>query len=299
MTVRVLALLAAGAAAACAAPQQRPWSGAEYCHLDAASAPAGHERWLALLLRGYDRSTGRATVPAIDCANLQVRWEGPAAACADGALATTILPPRPLEEADVVVSPPSDGHRLVWVMTNRFAAGDALGPVAVVEEERGRLVVRALGTLRAYPGKAALRLERIGATTVLVAEGELCAAGGAGCVRSARIMPLRADYFRQEQLYTEAGTCASAAWLDLSRAESEPLPSGWSRRYRLDATLAFGPEGLRVAEHVQVHDLDPREPQTPPRLYRNAEGEREIRVQGGRMVATGAPLWTKVVPARR
>lgn len=297
MTVRVLVLSLALGATACAAPQ-RPWSGAEYCHLDLASAPAGHERWLALLLRGYDPATRRTTTPAIDCANLQVRWEGPAVACADGTLARTLLPARPLEDRDVVVSPVVDGHRLVWVMTNRFASGDALGPVAVVAEERGRLVVRALGTLRAYPEKVSLRLEKVGATTVLLAEGEACAAKGA-CVRSARLMPLRADYFRQEQLYTDTGTCASAAWFDLSRAETDPLPSGWSRRHQLDATLAFGPAGLRVSEHLQVLDLDPREPQTPPRLYRNAEGEREVRFEGSRMIATGDPLWSKVVPARR
>lgn len=285
------------AAAGCAGPQ-RPWSGAEYCHLDAASAPEGHERWIALLVRGYDPATRRATSPAIDCANLQVRWEGPALACADGTLATTMLPARPLEEGDVFVSPAVDGYRLVWVMTNRYASGDALGPVAVVEERSGTLVVRALGTLRAYPQKVALRLERLGTTTVLVAEGESCAARGS-CVRSARLMPLRADYFRQEQLYTDQGTCASAAWLDLARAETDPLPSGWTRRHQLDATLAFGAQGLRVTEHLQVLDADPKEPQTPPRLYRNAEGEREVKASAGRLIATGDPLWSKVVPVRR
>ncbi len=299
MNVRVLVASVALAATACAGPQrQRPWSGAEYCHLDLASAPAGHERWLALLVRGYDPGTRRTTTPAIDCADLQIRWDGPAFACADATLATTVLPTRPLEERDVFVSPVVDGHRLVWVMTNRFASGDALGPVAVVEEDRDRLVVRALGTLRAYPEKVALRLEKLGTTTVIVAEGEACAGKGA-CVRSARLMPLRADYFRQEQLYTDAGTCASAAWFDLSRAETDPLPSGWSRRHQLDTTLTFGPAGLRVGEHLQVLDLDPREPQTPPRLYRNAEGEREIRIEGGRMIATGDPLWSKVLPTRR
>lgn len=300
MTVRALALALALAGASCATSSrpQRPWSGAAYCHLDLASAPAGNDRWLALLLRGYDPATRRTTTPAIDCANLQVRWDGPALACADGTLARTLLPARPLEERDVVVSPMVEGYRVVWIMTNRFASGDALGPVAVVEEARGTLAVRALGALRAYPDKVALRLEKLGAITVLVAEGEACAGKGA-CVRAARLMPLRADAFRQEPLYSDAGTCASAAWFDLSRAETDPLASGWSRRHQLDATLVFGPAGLRVMEHLQVLELDPRQPGIPPRLSRNAEGERAVRDAGARMIATGEPLWSKVLPARR
>ena len=46
MTFRVLAASVALAAIACAGPQQRPWSGAEYCHLDLASAPdEGEVAW--------------------------------------------------------------------------------------------------------------------------------------------------------------------------------------------------------------------------------------------------------------
>lgn len=278
---------------------QHPWSGAEYCHLDppAASAP-GPGKWLALVLRGYDPATRRTTTPAVTCANLQVKWDAPGLACDDTDLAKALLPGRPLEDADVIVSPLEPGFQIVWIVTNRFASGDGLGPAAIVEERGGSLVVRAMGNLRAYTQKVALRLERIGTQAVLVAEGEHCPAGKGDCVRSARIMPLRADYFSPDPFYGETGACETPAWLDLRRVETEPLPTGWRRRYELQATATFQPAALRVAEQVLVQDVDPRQPQSPPRLFRKGEGDRTIRVDGKRMVSSVPPLLGRVIRER-
>ncbi len=291
-----LALLLASCAGA-----QHPWPNTTRCELSGPDATAaGPDKWIKLLLRGWDPESRKVTSPALDCTTTQVRWETPAFACFDNQLATTMLPPRPIGEADVVVSRVADGFGIVWVITNRFASGDALGPVAVVEQKDDRLLVHALGALRGYPDRAALRLERMGGVTVLVAEGRLCAsADPASCVRSARLMPLRGDHFTQEPLFSEVGACTSPAWFDLDRVESNALDSGWTRRNTLAASLVFGPEGLRVEEQLVVHDLDPRDKQARPRVFRRADGERSVKVVEAKLVAKGRSVWSTVVGAER
>ncbi len=260
------------------------------------AAVPGHEKWVKLLTRGYDPKTRRVTTPAIDCTNAQVRWEAPAAACYDNSLTTALLPARPLGEADVVISPVGDDVQLVWVITNRFASGDGLGLVAAVQKTGGGFAVRAIGALRAYADRVSLRLERIGTVPVLVAEGQLCATKDpASCVRSARVMPLRADRFSQEPLFSDQGVCVSPAWFDLTRRDVEKLPSGWNRRNELSASLVFGPEGLRVEELLVVSDVDPRQPEAQPRPFRRAQGERTVKAEPARLVTTGRSVWDQVV----
>ncbi len=293
--VSVLAVFAL-AAAGCAGGQ-RPWSGKGYCAMTAEEAAVpGHEKWVKLLTSGYDPETRRVTSPALDCTSARVRWEAPAAACFDNSFTTTLLPARPLGETDVVVSPLGQGIGLVWVITNRFASGDGLGPVAVVEQNGGGFVVRALGALRGYTDRASLRLERIGRTAVLVAEGQLCATKDpASCVRSARVMPLREDRFSQEPLFSEQGVCVSPGWFDLTRVDAEKLPSGWKRRNELSASLVFGPQGLRAEELLVVNDVDPKQPEAQPRPFRRAQGERMVKAEPTRLVVTGRSVWTQVV----
>jgi hypothetical protein len=296
MANRSFPLFIAALLASCAGAQH-PWSGKDYCELTGPEATApGPEKWFKLLLRGYDPETRKVTSPALDCTTAQVRWEAPAFACFDNALATTVLPPRPMGDADVFVSPIGEGFGIAWVITNRYASGDALGPVAVVQQRDDRLIVHALGALRAYTKNVTLRLEKLGLQTVLVAEGQLCAsADPASCVRSARLMPLRADHFSPEPLFSEAGACASPAWFDLDRRESVALDTGWTRRNTLAASLVFGPEGLRVEEQLVVHDLDPKDKQARPRVFRKADGERTVKPVEAKLVTTGRSVWSTVV----
>lgn len=310
-----LALLSAS----CAAPH--PWSRAALCELDrpepaaAPAPPAPNDpgvrpvappppprdpepdtaSWLTLLLRGWDAETRRATAPAVDCTGRQVRWDAPALACDDPAPARALLPDRPLGAEDVVIAPLPGGERIVWVITNRYATGEGLGPVAVATVREDRLVVRAIGTLRANTVRPRLRLERLGATEALVAEGESCAsADPATCVRAARVMPLVGERFSSAALTDAAGACAGPAWFYLGREESARLPSGWRRRTRLDGALSFGAEGFAVAEQVVVHDLDPRQPNAPPRLFRKAESRLDVRLVEERLVSSGPSLWARM-----
>lgn len=291
-----LLLLASGACAGA-----HPWSRHRLCELDrtdAGASPAPGD-WLQLLLRGWDRGSGRATSPAVDCTGRQVRWEAPALACEDGATARALLPDRPLTEQDVVVTPLEGDARLVWVITNRFASGDGMGPAAVVSVKGRVLVARAVGTLRANVVRPRLRLEKLGTTEALVAEGESCtSADPASCLRAARVMPLVGERFEPMALLDGSGACASPAWIVLGREESDRLPSGWRRRTRLDATLGFGATGFAVDEQVVVQDADPRQPSAPARLFRRAESRFDVRVKDGQLTASAPSLWTRIKAAQ-
>jgi hypothetical protein len=297
---RSLALAPVCALLACASGPH-PWSGRSLCEagIDRNAPSIDADTWFALLLRGWDPRTREVTTPAVDCTGSQVRWEAPAAACADGSLAKTLLPSRPLGPGDVVVTPYAEDVQLVWVMTGRYASGDALGPVAVVERKRGDLIVRAAGVLRGYPDRVKLRLEKLGNTEILVGEGERCTGPDPStCQRAARLVPLRGDRFQPEPLVSQGGACVAAAWVDLARQESERLDSGLRRRYQLAASLVFEPSVLRIDEEILVHDLDPQKPATPPRLFRRAHADRTITLVDGKMVTTEQSLWARVMGAR-
>jgi hypothetical protein len=237
-------------------------------------------------------------VPALDCTGAQVRWNGPALACEDGPGARTTLPDRPLASADVLTTPISPTRTLVWIPTIRFASGDALGPVALVESAGFRLRVLALGPLRAYPQHARLRLEALGEKKVLVAGGELCpSAEPASCVRAARVVPLRGDRFVPEPFLGTDGKCLSPAWLDLARQEER---HGETRRERLElgASLSFDSAGLTVEEQVVIQDPGASPGGAPARTVHRAQSTRTVRWVADRLVVSGTPLWSRMTQGR-
>jgi hypothetical protein len=60
----------------------------------------------------------------------------------------------------------------------------------------------------------------------------------------------------------------------------------------------FGPEGLRVEEQLVVHDLDPRDREARPRVFRKADGERTVKPVEAKLVTTGRSVWSAVVSGR-
>jgi hypothetical protein len=284
------------AALACAG---RPAAPPALCVLErgAGAAEPDAATWIALLLRGYDAATRRLTSPPLDCTGAQIRWEGPALRCDDARVATTVLADRPLAPADVVATRVSADATLVWIATTHYATGDAAGPVALVAGAGPRLRVVALGVLRAYRERARLRLESLGPTWVLVAEGELCPPGGeAACIRAARVVPLRGSRFEPVPLVGEDGRCLSPAWFDLARQEEGRSERG-RERLELTSTMSFsgGPRSrLVVEEQVVVHDVSPGGELASARVLRRAQARREVRWERGRLVASGTPLWWRV-----
>lgn len=267
---------------------------ASLCELAGKGDPDA-DAWMTLLLRGVDPRTRRVTSPALSCTGTQVRWDVPALSCEDGSLARTALPERPLAPADVVTSPTAEGATLVWIVTSRFATGEGLGPVALVDRRESLLRVVAIGSLRAFPGNARLRLERLGAHRVLVAEGEICAGTDRStCLLAARLVPLRGALFEPDTLLGEDGACRAPAWLELSRRETRRGDGRWER-LELSAVLAFGPEGLAIEELVTVSEVADRGAAQPGRALRRAQASRTIRWASGRMVVSEEPLWSRVV----
>ncbi len=284
------------AAAACAGGPRHPWSDQALCRAHADAPPAAADpQWIEILVQGFDRSTGLVTTPAIDCSGAQVKWEVPALSCIESSIAQALLPLRPLGKDDVAVSALDERTSIVWVMTNRFGSGDALGPVAVVERSGGELVVRTVGALRMFPTRAKLSLRKLGSGEVLMAEGERCASPDpASCERAVRLLPFSNGRFVGDVIRNDAGACLSPSLVHLTRLETESLDSGMRRQFELTSTLVFGPEALNVQELVLIRDSDPRQPAVPARLYRRAEDAFTIRLDGSRLVGSGAPLWPRM-----
>jgi hypothetical protein len=273
-----------------------PWSSSPaLCALRSTASDPGADAWIALLLRGIDPRTRLVSTPAVACTGEPIGWSAPAFACDDPIIARTSLPPRPLTAGDVAVSWLDDSTALVWIQTEQFASGDALGPVALVERTRSRLVVRAIGFLRAFPTRPRLSLHRLGARELLVAEGERCTSGDpASCERAARVAPLVGARFASGPLVDDRGACIAPSLVYLTRSEVEPLNGRVHRFFELSASLVFDVDELRVQELMTVRDGPPGQPPSAGRVHRRAEGSYAVQVEGSRIRATGTPLWARM-----
>ena len=259
----------------------------------AKQAEPSQARLLTLLLRGMDPATRRLTVPALDCTGTQIRWDGPALACEDATTTTTQLPEQPVGMNEVVTTPAGEGRLLAWVPTARFASGDAVGPVALVEVRPERLRAVALGTLRIFPERVRLRLEAAGGRQVLVAEGEVCpTTGPGGCRRSARLLRLEGSSFEEFTLSDEQGRCLSPALLDISRSEQHRAEPGWQRT-TLSASFNLGSAGIAVEEQVVVETMD-KPDGTGAMVLRRAQQARTLRWAEGGAVGSEPSLWARL-----
>ncbi|MBM7115285.1 hypothetical protein [Archangium primigenium] len=255
------------------------------------------EEWFDLLLHGYDREQGTAARPTLDCSGSPVVWQEPAAdECRQPGPDVPLLPTSPrLTDEDLVMATLQADQRLVWVITRRYANGEALGPVGLVERTDTGLVVRALGSLRSFPLHSKLTLERVGGTQVLVAEGEQCTLEGPSvCRRFARLLPLRHGRFFAETVTSQDGKCLGPTWFPFSHEQNFLLPSGLHRQLVMTSTLKFDADGIRINEEVTVHDLDPKRPALPARLQRRVSAERKLQLKGNQMEGTDASLWVRL-----
>lgn len=256
------------------------------------------EALFQLLINGYEPSTGRVSQPPTDCMGTPILFQDPAPGdCSEVSPASAPLPLQPLTVEEMIVTEMRLDLKLVWAIVRRFSNGEAMGPVALVEATPRGLSVRALGTLKAFPKSARLRLERIGGTEVLLVDGERCWGEDEKkmCQRSVRMMPLRGNRFVAETLSGPDGKCMQAANVALSRTATQTLPSRWVRKYEYTSALTVAPDGIHVAEQITAKDSDPKQPSSPPRVYRKAQDERLIQVHQGGMKVDKSSVWTQLV----
>src|SRR5262249_53199593 len=120
--------------------------------------------------------------------------------------------PKPLPRRGpppAVVATLSERERLVWIPLLGTADGDAVGPLARVRIDPGALAVVAIGSARAAPERASLRLEQLGGVDLALLEGQRCQGGV--CQRPVRLVPQRGRRFIGEPFYTLTAACAGPA----------------------------------------------------------------------------------------
>lgn len=252
--------------------------------------------WFSLILKSYNGKTHETARPTRDCTNkpLEIQDEQVAACIVSDSPA---LPSRPLDgEQDLELIGLEEGKALVWVRTDYFENGDALGPIAIAEYRKNGLAIRALGALRANPNRVRMRLEPMGAGTVLVVESMVCPADDpAKCARVMRLVPREGDRFVERPLYdAKTNACLGPATFELSKFEEIKREDGVVRRFELARTFDFEAGVVTVNEQVTIKDIDPTQPDAPPAVFRKAQIERNLELDGSGLKTT-EPLWERLM----
>jgi len=256
------------------------------------------EVWFGLILKNFNVKTGEPKRPASDCTNkpLEIQDEQ-VAACVQPDEPSPALPARPLDgEQDLEVIGIDDGKALVWVRTDYFEDGDALGPVAMAEFRSNGIAIRALGPLRANPNRVRMRLEPMGETRVLVVESMVCPPDDpAKCARVTRVLPMEGARFVERPLIDEeSGACLGAATFPLSRVHEMTRDDGIVRRFELARTIDFEEGAVTVNEQVTIKDIDPEQPDAPPAVFRKAQISRPLVLSEAGLKTT-EPLWDRML----
>jgi hypothetical protein len=253
--------------------------------------PLRPAEWLRLLVSG--REGQRVTR---ECTGSLIQSPTPSRTCA-GVLSEEELRPRQVTEDGVVDQRLPDGRRLVWVRTHELANGDLVGPVAVVESANGGWNVRSIGIMRTRPQRVRLRMERLGARRVLIADGERCADPERleSCEQGAYFMLLRGDRFVQAELHRETGECVGWAQVEFGNSQNVDVEGNWVRQFSLVASYDVADGAVVVHQQVSAVDRDETDEGIPPRPYRSAEAASRWLPLGTHFVTSGQSLWESML----
>lgn len=256
------------------------------------------EVWFSLILKNFNAKTGEPKRPANDCTNkpLEIQDEQ-IAQCVLSETPVPALPARPLDgEQDLEVIGIDDGQALVWVRTDYYEDGDALGPIAIAEFRKNGIAIRALGALRANPNRIRMRLEPMGESTVLVVESMVCPPDDpAKCARVMRVLPREGNRFVERPLLdAKSDACLGPATFAMTRASEITRDDGIIRRFEMARTFDFEEGVVTVNEQVTIKDIDPEQPDAPPAVFRKAQIERPLQLEGGGLRTT-EPLWERML----
>jgi len=251
------------------------------------SYPTGY--WMALLLRGY-RDPGEVARPARDCQDTLARleWDGCPSDPQPGK-----LPERLLNPDDLVVTRLDDRRRLVWAMTDHLSDGEAEGPVAIAELENHGINVLAIGILRAYSQNVSLRLERLGSSSVLVADAEYCepAHTKESCQRAIRLVPLIGDRFTPRPLLDAGGACIGRPFIPVRGAGT--AADGRHTRYRIENLITFADDSILFREQLAIDEEHHRGDPASASYVTRVQADRQVSLRDGNLVATGPSLLSR------
>jgi hypothetical protein len=253
--------------------------------------------WLAFLLPGLKVETGEVTRPVVNCTGQVARWSYEGPECPALELNRSYLPaPTGISPRDLVSANASQYTRLVWAVTDRLSDGEAEGPIALAEFHARSIDIRAVGTLRALPERAHLRLVTVQGQPVLVAEGEQCESDAGGrCFRGTRLMLLVGSRFEPQPLRLEDGHCLEPAFFPTEHTEVVTGKDGTRRAMTANSRLDFAADGISVHEEIAVRSTDPGNPGAPGRLLREARADRRLMVRSGRLYVSDGALWERMI----
>ncbi len=249
--------------------------------------------WFAALLPGYARDTREVAPPARDCTQTVVAWS--AADTCPIASDAAALPSRPLGPEDLVFQPVDGDRALLWLVTQRFADGDGLGPAALIAWTDHGFRVWRIGPLRAPAANPRMRIEKLGKAEVLLVDAERCAPTGERCLPLTVVVPVVDRRFTPSPILGDGGRCDGPPVIERSRVDDLPLAGSRVRRFELGADVRVDQGALIIDEVVAVHELDPAAPDEPPVEYRRVTETRTIRLRGAALVADRPPLWPRVL----
>jgi hypothetical protein len=248
--------------------------------------------WYQLLFKGYRDGIGEDPV---DCSGEPVVWTPlPESCVAREPESPEILPRKPLGDEDIIVRHSGGDYWFAWAPYRRFQNGMGEGPIAVARVHKGNLEARALGTLRAYIQRARLEVRKLGAQYILVAEGEHCEKPGV-CQRATRLMWLDRQRFRVRPLRAATvRNCLGPAWFPQIDTIDVKLSARWSRVLTRSLALAYEEKFIAVDEHVTVNDRDVEQPSLPPKLFREAQAQMRVSIDGGEFLSEGQSMWNAI-----
>jgi hypothetical protein len=183
----------------------------------------------------------------------------------------------------------------VWAGADRLSDGQVEGPVVLAEFTDKSVDVRAIGTLRALPGRGKLRLVTVQGREILVAEGEHCQESDDGppkCFRGTRLMVQAGRRFEPQALRREDGKCLEPAFFPMARVQVVKAKGGGRHQVKLSSKLEFVTDRVLVHEEVEVREIEDKK---PGRLVRLAQADRSIRVRAGKLYASDLSLWNRML----
>jgi hypothetical protein len=159
--------------------------------------------------------------------------------------------------------------------------------VALTNFDSRGVSVDTLGVLRGYPGRAQLRLERLGDYQILVAEGEACSdeRDARTCVQAVRLVPVGRRRFVPLDLTDVQGRCVGRTFFPL-RSEGTVGEGSHRKSYRLQRSVTFNPDAILIQEQMSVVEggWGAASVDAAASAVARMTVDRRIRVMGGRLV---------------